>query len=100
MHVHACVPVSICVLVLYAHVYPSSVNMYMSIHVCKCVCTYKSGCVSMICMCVHVHVCEHACVCVQGLRDRVIITSWVLLDFKQRDGKEKSEQGQYLKLKR
>lgn len=45
-------------------------------------------------------VCEHACVCVQGLRDRVIITSWVLLDFKQRDGKEKSEQGQYLKLKR
>ena len=43
---------------------------------------------------------ECACVCVQGLRDRVIITSWVLLDFKQRDGKEKSEQGQYLKLKR
>ena len=43
---------------------------------------------------------ECACVCVQGLRDRVIITSWVLLVFKQRDGKEKSEQGQYLKLKR
>ena len=37
--------------------------------------------------------CEHACVCVQGLRDRVIITSWVLLDFKQRDGKEKRMEG-------
>ena len=60
VHMHACVPVSICVLVLNVRAYLSSVNVYMSIHVCivcKCVCTYKSGCMSMICMCVHAHVC-------------------------------------------